>query len=56
MTGAFIGDLMRTPIDHVGVVLASVWTADLSAKLLKALLGRNAGLDQPANSMIRKPA
>jgi len=26
------------PIDHVGVVLASVWTADLSAKLLKALL------------------
>ena len=48
MQDAFICDAIRTPIGRYGGALATVRPDDLAAIPLKALLGRNSGLDPGA--------
>ncbi|TPJ33068.1 3-oxoadipyl-CoA thiolase [Mesorhizobium sp. B2-8-3] len=48
MTEAFICDYIRTPIGRFGGALSSVRADDLGAIPLKALVGRNAGVDWAA--------
>lgn len=48
MTEAFICDAVRTPIGRYGGGLASVRPDDLAAVVLRALVGRNPGLDAGA--------
>ena len=48
MTDVFICDYIRTPIGRFGGVLAEVRTDDLAALPLRALAGRNPGLDLAA--------
>jgi len=45
MTSAFICDAIRTPIGRYGGALAGVRTDDLAALPIKALVGRNPGVD-----------
>ena len=42
---AYICDAVRTPIGRYGGVLAQVRTDDLGAVPIRALIGRNAGVD-----------
>ncbi len=48
MTDAFICDYIRTPIGRFGGSLSSVRTDDLGAAPLRALVGRNSGVDWEA--------
>ena len=48
MAEAFICDYVRTPIGRFGGSLSSLRTDDLAAIPLKALMGRNAGVDWEA--------
>lgn len=48
MTDAFICDAVRTPIGRYGGIIAQLRADDLGALPIKALVGRNSGLDPAA--------